>query len=252
VIKVRGLQLRYGKHQALADLDLDMPKGKVTALVGPSGCGKSSLLLCLNRLIELIPGAVVEGCICLDNQEILRDVKCAPVLRRRIGMIFQRPNPFQMSVRRNLHLALQEHDMGAKEERNQRMRRALEDVGLWEEVKDRLDQSAMQLSGGQQQRLCFARALMLEPEVLLLDEPCSALDPLASGVVEQLVLQLRGKYTIGLVTHNLAQARRLADYLAVFWVQDGAGTILCSGPAKAMFHDAGHPTAVAYLEGRRG
>ncbi|MDA0666961.1 MAG: phosphate ABC transporter ATP-binding protein [Planctomycetota bacterium] len=252
MIKVRELQLRYGKHQALADVDIDLPKGQVTALVGPSGCGKSSFLMCLNRLIELVPGASVEGCICLDGKEVLRDVKCAPVLRRRIGMIFQRPNPFHMSLRRNLHLALREHGMGDKQERNQRMRRALEDVGLWEEVKDRLDDSATDLSGGQQQRLCFARALMLEPEVLLLDEPCSALDPIASEVVEQLVLQLRGRYTIGLVTHNLAQARRLADHLAVFWVKDGAGTVLCSGPAAAMFEDAGHPTAVAYLEGRRG
>ena len=132
------------------------------------------------------------------------------------------------------------------------MQRALEDVGLWEEVQDRLDESATTLSGGQQQRLCFARALMLEPEVLLLDEPCSALDPLASEVVEQLILQLRGRYTIGLVTHNLAQARRLADHLAVFWIKEGAGTVLASGPADVMFKDAGHPTAVAYLEGRRG
>lgn len=142
--------------------------------------------------------------------------------------------------------------MGDKQEREQRMRRALEDVGLWQEMEGRLDESAHQLSGGQQQRLCFARALMLEPEVLLLDEPCSALDPLAAEVVEQLILRLRGRYTIALVTHNLAQARRLADYLAVFWVKDGAGTVLCSGPAEEMFRDAGHPTAVAYLEGRRG
>jgi phosphate transport system ATP-binding protein len=251
-VRVRGLGLRYGRKAVLTGIDLDLPAGEITALVGPSGCGKSSFLMCLNRLVDLVPGAQAEGCICLDDEEILRDRQDIADLRKRVGMIFQQPHPFPMSIRRNLHLALEEHGMRDRAAREARIRRALEDVGLWEEVADRLDEPARSLSGGQQQRLCFARALVLEPEVLLLDEPCSALDPLAAEVVEQLILRLRGRYTIALVTHHLAQARRLADHLAVFWLEEGVGTVLASGPAEAMFEDAGHPAAVAYLEGRRG
>ncbi len=252
MMRIRDLCLWYGQSQALRGLDLDLPRGKITALVGPSGCGKSSFLMCLNRLIDLVPETRTTGCICLDGEEILQDVRCAPVLRRRIGMIFQRPNPFPLSIQRNLELALLEHGVKEAEERRHRMEEALRDVGLWEEVRQRMQEPAETLSGGQQQRLCFARALVLAPEVLLLDEPCSALDPMAAEVVEKLILRLRGRYTIALVTHNLAQARRLADELAVFWMQEGAGTVLCSGPAAAMFAAAPHPTAAAYLCGQTG
>jgi len=252
MIRVRKLCLNYGAKTVLRDINLDFPQGEITALVGPSGCGKSSFLMCLNRLIDLVPRAKASGCICLDEEEILEERQDIADLRKRVGMIFQQAHPFPMSIRRNLHLAMREHGIKDKEQREQGMRRALEDVGLWQEVADRLDSAAAELSGGQQQRLCFARALVLEPEVLLLDEPCSALDPLAAEVVEQLIVGLRGRYTIALVTHNLAQARRLADHLAVFWLQEGAGTVLASGPAAAMFQSTGDTTADAYLEGRRG
>jgi phosphate transport system ATP-binding protein len=252
MIQVTQLSLTYPCCHALQDVDLHIPQGQITALVGPSGCGKSSMLLCINRLIDLVPGAVVQGSICVDGQEVLHSKQAAPMLRRKVGMIFQKPNPFPMSIRQNLQLALREFNLGDKKWREDRMRRALEDVGLWSEVAGRLDTPAEQLSGGQQQRLCFARALLLEPEVLLLDEPCSALDPLAAEVVEQLVLRLRGAYTIAMVTHNLSQARRLADHLAVFWHRAGAGTVIAAGPAASMFTDPGDQVAADYLSGQRG
>lgn len=252
MIHVHNLALSYPCCSALRDVDLHIPRGEITVLVGPSGCGKSSFLMCLNRLIDLVPGAVVEGRVHLDGEEILASKIVSPMLRRKVGMIFQRPNPFPMSIRKNLQLALREFGLGEKALREARMRKALEDVGLWEEVAGRLDAPAEQLSGGQQQRLCFARALILEPEVLLLDEPCSALDPLAAEVVEQLVLRLRGDYTVAMVTHNLSQARRLADYLAVFWHQDGAGTVIASGKVGQMFSNPGGDLAADYLNGQRG
>jgi len=252
MITISDLAVSYPCCDALHQVSLNIPKGAITALVGPSGCGKSSLLMCLNRLIDMIPQVQVSGSILLDGKEILNTKKVAPELRRRVGMIFQKPNPFPMSIRKNLQLAMREFGMGDRQQREQRMRKALQDVGLWDEVANRLDAPADSLSGGQQQRLCFARALVLEPEVLLLDEPCSALDPIAAAVVEQLIENLRGDYTIVMVTHNLAQAVRLADHLAVCWYQDGAGTVVASGPVKSMLADSGNEFATAYLTGQRG
>jgi phosphate transport system ATP-binding protein len=173
-------------------------------------------------------------------------------LRRQVGMIFQKPNPFPLSIRRNLAFPLEQHGVRARDERDGRVEQALREVGLWEEVKDRLDAPALELSGGQQQRLCLARALVLEPQVLLLDEPCSALDPIAGGVVEDLIASLRGRYTVVIVTHNLGQARRLGDDVAVFWVQEGVGTLIEFGPAGQVFEQPRSEWTAAYVRGHRG
>jgi phosphate transport system ATP-binding protein len=173
-------------------------------------------------------------------------------LRCKVGMICQRPNPFPLSIRRNLDIPLREHGMRDPAERAERIERALRDVGLWAEVKDRLEELAQDLSGGQQQRLCLARALALEPQVILLDEPCSALDPISSGVIEELIGGLRGRCTIVIVTHNLAQARRLADHVGFFWVDGGSGVLVESGPAAQIFEAPQHPLTAAYMKGLKG
>jgi phosphate transport system ATP-binding protein len=187
----------------------------------------------------------------VDGRDIHGAVSPA-ALRRAVGMIFQKPNPFPLSIRRNIELALREHGEKSSRKLAAITESVLRDVGLFDEVKDRLHERADRLSGGQQQRLCIARALALEPEVLLLDEPCSALDPLASATVETHIRSLKGRYTIALVTHNLAQARRLADEVAVFWVRDGAGTLIEHGPADGVFHSPRDATAAAYLDGTHG
>ncbi len=249
-VEVSDLNLVYGKKTALRGIHATIHKGCITALVGPSGCGKTSFLMSINRLCELIPGCKVSGSIRLDGEEILGTKQDLVQLRRRIGMIFQKPNPFPFSIRKNLVFPLKEH--GVREGLEDLVEEALRDVGLWEEVKDRLDAAALQLSGGQQQRLCLARALVLKPEVLLLDEPCSALDPMASGVVEDMIVRLRGRFTVVVVTHNLAQARRIADHVGVFWVRDGAGSLIEFGSARQIFEDPQHELTKAYVSGRRG
>lgn len=249
---IANLSVHYRDFTAVRDVTLDIPEGEITALVGPSGCGKSSLLHGLNRLTDLIPGCRVTGTIHLcDGTEITHPGADVLELRRRVGIVFQRPNPFPQSIRRNFEIPLREHGW-SKSEIPGRMETALKEVGLWVEVRDRLHQSATALSGGQQQRLCIARALALEPEVILFDEPCSALDPLASGVVEDLILSLKGRYTVVIVTHNLAQARRIADHAAVFWVRDGSGALVERGPAARVFANPVDPDAALYLSGARG
>ena len=173
-------------------------------------------------------------------------------LRRRVGMLFQKPNPFPLSIIRNIEFPLKEHGVKNREKIDEVVEDALRDVGLWDEVKDRLKSPALALSGGQQQRLCLARAIALKPDVLLMDEPCSALDPLSSEVVEDLIANLRGKYTVLVVTHNLAQAKRIADDVALFWVQDGAGQLIESGSVTQIFASPQHPLTAAYVTGRRG
>lgn len=251
-LRTEGLACAYGSRYAVRGVDLEVPKHRITALIGPSGCGKTSFLQSLNRLTDLIPSCRVEGYAALGHLEIHAPATDPVALRRRVGMIFQKPNPFPLSIRRNLELPLKEHGMGDKARRRETIERTLRDVGLWNEVKDRLDANATSLSGGQQQRLCLARALALEPEVLLLDEPCSALDPIASGVVEDLISTLRGRLTVVIVTHNLAQARRLADRVACFWVRDGAGRLIESGPTRRVFEAPEDPLTRAYVEGDRG
>ncbi|MEM7245703.1 MAG: phosphate ABC transporter ATP-binding protein [Acidobacteriota bacterium] len=248
---IENLSVRYGARWAFRDVSFEIPDGGLTALVGPSGCGKSSLLHCLDRLTDLIPGARVDGSIRLDDEEVLGPKVDVLALRRRIGLISQAPNPFAASLRKNVEMPLTEHGMKDPQERQDVLERVLREVGLWDEVADRLDVDALSLSGGQQQRLCIARALALQPEVLLLDEPCSALDPLARGVVEDLLTALAERMSLVVVTHDLAQARRLADELAVFWWRGGAGCLVASGPAERVFVDPADPDAAAYLRGER-
>ena len=252
LVMTRGLGLAYGPKRAFSDVTLDVPAGGITAIIGPSGCGKSSFLACLNRLSDLLPRCRVEGRVRIGKTEVLDPATDVVALRRRVGMIFQKPNPFPLSIRRNLELPLIEHGLRDRRERSFRIERALADVGLWDEVSDRLDASALGLSGGQQQRLCLARALALEPEVVLLDEPCSALDPISSGVVEDLIHRLRGRYTVIIVTHNLAQARRIADRVAFFWVRDGVGRLIEEGAADRIFEAPEDELTAAYVRGTRG
>ena len=252
LIETKNLCLRYGEKSAYRDVAIRMSRGYITALVGPSGCGKTSFLVSLNRLTALIPGCRVSGEIRIGELDALSSSTDVIELRRRVGMIFQKPNPFPFSIRKNIEFPLREHSVSERREIERRMEKTLRDVGLWEEVKDRLDASAFALSGGQQQRLCIARALVLEPEGLLRDDPCSALDPISSGVVEDLILSLKAKYTLVIVTHNLAQARRIADDVALFWVQDGAGRLIETGPVRQIFESPKDPLTAAYINGVRG
>ncbi|HEX5386743.1 MAG TPA: phosphate ABC transporter ATP-binding protein [Gemmatimonadales bacterium] len=251
-LAMEALTVRYRGRTAVDRVSLAIRAGRITTLVGPSGCGKTTLLRCLNRLIDLVPGATVSGAVQLGSLDVLAPETDVVALRRRVGMIFQQPNPFPMSVRRNLELPLREHGVGDRAEREARAEEALRAVGLWEEIKDRLGASARELSGGQQQRLCIARALVLRPEVLLMDEPCSALDPIASGVVEDLITSFRGRLTVVVVTHQLAQARRNGDDAALLWLRDGAGSLVEAAPTDRFFHAPESPVTASYVAGRRG
>lgn len=251
-IYIQGLSLAYWKKTAFTDITMPIEAGKITALVGPSGCGKTSFLSCLNRLTDLIPHTKVTGSIRLDGVEILHRPIDAIALRRRIGTIFQKPNPFPFSIWKNLAFPLQEHGIKKRDRLHRLIETTLQDVGLWNEVKDRLHSSALSLSGGQKQRLCIARALVLQPEVLLFDEPCSALDPISSGVVEDLIASLRGRYTVVIVTHNLAQARRIGDRAALFWVQAEVGRLIEYGTVEQIFTAPQHELTAAYVNGIRG
>ncbi|MGE0645284.1 MAG: phosphate ABC transporter ATP-binding protein [Nitrospira sp.] len=251
-IEVERLSLHYGPTPAFQDVTLVINQGCITTLVGPSGCGKTSFLSSLNRLTDLIPGCRLSGRIRLDGLDVLTPDTDVIHLRRRVGMIFQKPNPFPLSIRKNLEFPLREHGLRDRARLARTIETGLRDVGLWDEVKDRLESPALALSGGQQQRLCMARALVLSPDVLLMDEPCSALDPISSGLVEDLIVGLRGRYTILIVTHNLAQARRIADYTAFFWVQNGAGRLIETGTAKQIFEEPRDPLTAAYVGGMRG
>lgn len=249
-IQTESLSLNYANKPAFLDVSLEIASGSITALIGPSGCGKTSFLTCLNRLVELTPKCQVSGRVLLGNQ----DIKTVDVisLRRQVGMLFQKPNPFPFSIMRNIKFPLQEHGVHSREEIDFIVEDVLRDVGLWDEVKFRLKSSALSLSGGQQQRLCLARALALQPEVLLMDEPCSALDPISSEIVENLIASLRGRYTVLVVTHNLAQAKRIADNVALFWMIDGVGQLIESGSAKQIFSSPQHELTAAFVNGRRG
>lgn len=251
-IDVDQLSLHYGQKPAFHNVTLSINQGCITALVGPSGCGKTSFLTSLNRLTDLIPGCRLSGRIQLDGLDVLDSHTDVIRLRRRVGMIFQKPNPFPLSIKKNLEFPLREHGLRDREQIAITIETGLRDVGLWDEVKDRMNSPALALSGGQQQRLCMARALVLSPEVILMDEPCSALDPLSSGVVEDLIVGLRGRYTVLIVTHNLAQARRIADYAALFWIQNGAGQLIEAGTAKQIFEAPREPLTTAYVGGMRG
>lgn len=252
LIRVENLSLRYGAKSALEAITLDIYRGCITALIGPSGCGKTSFLASLNRLTDLIAGCRVEGRITIGPVEVHHPSTDVQALRREVGMIFQKPNPFPLSIRRNIELPLREQGVRRRAQMDAMVECVLTDVGLWAEVKDRLDAPALALSGGQQQRLCIARALALRPKVLLMDEPCSALDPLSSAVVEDLIARLQGRYTVVIVTHNLAQARRIANYAAFFWVKGRAGQLIEFGQCRQVFEAPAHPLTAAYISGSRG
>ncbi len=251
-LSVRDLSIAYGETTVLDGVSLDIYRGCITALIGPSGCGKTSFLSALNRLTDSIPSARVSGEVRFDAVDVLDRHLNVLTLRRQIGMIFQRPNPFPLSIRRNLELPLREHGIRRRDVIDGKIEAALRDVGLWDEVSDRLDRPALALSGGQQQRLCIARALVLEPSVLLMDEPCSALDPISSGVVEELIQSLRGRYTVIIVTHNLAQARRIANYAAFFWMKERVGELIEFGQCRPLFERPTHPLTAAYISGVSG
>ncbi|GAB1232282.1 phosphate ABC transporter ATP-binding protein PstB [Ferrigenium sp. UT4] len=251
-IEVRDLAVSYAGKVVLSGVSLDINKGCITALIGPSGCGKTSFLSALNRMTDLIPACVVRGSIHIDGVDIADTAVPVQALRRKVGMIFQKPNPFPLSIRLNLELPLKEHGVRQREVIAAKIERVLKEVGLWDEVHDRLDSPAFALSGGQQQRLCIARALVLEPEILLMDEPCSALDPLATATVETLIRSLCNRYTVVIVTHNLAQARRVANYAAFFWMNERVGKLVEFGTCQALFETPQHEATQAYLSGLRG
>ncbi len=243
---VKDLNFFYGDFQALHNLDLEVPAEKVTALIGPSGCGKSTFLRILNRMSETVPHTRVTGEVSLGDQDLFSFHPT--VLRRRVGMVFQRPNPFPKSIFDNVAYGVRVNGMLPASQMKERVEQSLRRAALWEEVKDKLHVSALSLSGGQQQRLCIARSLAVEPEVLLLDEPCSALDPLATAKIEDLVFELKGLCTIVIVTHNMLQAARVADYVGFFL----SGKLIEFEGARKMFMNPGKKQTEDYLTGRFG
>lgn len=251
-IRVQQLSIAYHYRHVLRNVTLEINRGCITALVGPSGCGKTSFLMSLNRLTDLIPGCRVSGNLHMNDLDVLAHTTDLLHLRRIVGMIFQKPTVFPFSIRKNLELPLREHGTHDRTLLASTIETVLQQVGLWHEVKDRLDRPAQALSGGQQQRLCLARALVLSPDVLLLDEPCSALDPISSGIVEDLIVNLRGHYTVLIVTHNLAQARRIADHVAVFWSFEEVGRLVEFGQARQIFESPQEEVTASYISGIRG
>lgn len=244
---VEGLDLYYGEFHALKNVTLDFPKNEVTALIGPSGCGKSTLLKTLNRMNDLVDGCRVDGCVSLDGDDIYGGL---PVndLRRRVGMVFQQPNPFPMSIYDNIAFGPRTHGIKGKEELDVIVEQSLRDAAIWDEVKDRLKKSALGLSGGQQQRLCIARALAVQPEVLLLDESTSALDPISTAKIEDLVTELASKYTVIMVTHNMLQAIRVSTKTAFFLL----GEMVEAGDTDALFTHPKDSRTADYVSGRFG
>jgi phosphate transport system ATP-binding protein len=248
-ISVRGLNFFYGKSQALYDISLDIPEREVMALIGPSGCGKSTFLRTLNRMNDTIPAARVEGKLMIDGRDIYSNGTDVVNLRRKVGMVFQKSNPFPKSIFENVAYGVRINRMAAgKSDLNDRVERALSDAALWDEVKDRLNTSAFGLSGGQQQRLCIARALAVEPEVVLMDEPASALDPIATQKIEELIVQLKKNYTIVIVTHNMQQAARVSDRTSFFLL----GKLIETNPTRKMFTNPDEKTTEDYITGRFG
>ncbi len=213
-LEAKNLNLYYGTTRALIDVNVQIPKQQVTAFIGPSGCGKSTLLRCFNRMNDLVDNCSIKGQVLLDNDDIYHQAVKVPLLRRRVGMVFQKPNPFPKSIFENVAYGLRTMGVKNKKILSESVERALNGAALWDEVKDRLDSNGLSLSGGQQQRLVIARAIALEPEVLLLDEPCSALDPIATAKIEELLVELKDRFTIVIVTHNMQQAARVSNFTA--------------------------------------
>ncbi|MGJ8668883.1 MAG: phosphate ABC transporter ATP-binding protein [Oceanococcus sp.] len=251
-VQLESVSVHYDQQVAIQDVSLHASGGEITALVGPSGCGKSSLLSAINRMSETIPGCTVRGDIKIGALDVMQDKLDTAALRRQVGMVFQNANPFPLSIAENILFPLRDHGLRNASELQDRLRDALQRTGLWDEVADRLKQPALRLSGGQQQRLCLARALALEPQVLLLDEPCSALDPVSTEKIEALLLGLKSKITMLMVTHNLGQARRIADHVAVCWLDSGCGCVVESGRVDSIFNNPVSPVVRDYCQGRAG
>jgi phosphate transport system ATP-binding protein len=244
----KKLNFHYGPKQALWDISLQIPEKTVTAFIGPSGCGKSTFLRCLNRMNDIIPDTQVEGDVLLDGNDIYGSGTDIVDLRRRVGMVFQKSNPFPKSILENVAYGLKINGMAPKSQIPERVEKALRRAALWDEVKDRLDTSAMGLSGGQQQRLCIARAVAVEPEVLLMDEPCSALDPIATTKVEELIHELQRDFTIVIVTHNMQQAARVSEFTAFFML----GRLVEHDRTEKLFTNPGQKITEDYITGRFG
>lgn len=248
IIQISGLNFWYGEKQALFEVEVAIAPHRSTAFIGPSGCGKSTLLRCLNRLNDLIDNTRVAGTVTMDGQDIYAPEVDVIELRKRIGMVFQKSNPFPKSIFDNVAYGLRIQGLTKKVELTERVENSLRKSALWDEVKDRLDESALQLSGGQQQRLCIARAIAVEPEVVLMDEPCSALDPTATAKIEELIQDLKQYYTIIVVTHNMQQAARCSDYTAFFYL----GKVIEFDATNKIFTNPGIQQTEDYITGRFG
>ncbi|MBL8264395.1 MAG: phosphate ABC transporter ATP-binding protein PstB [Xanthomonadaceae bacterium] len=247
-LSARGLNFHYDKFHALKNIDLDIPEKRVTALIGPSGCGKSTLLRIFNRIYALYPKMSASGKVLLDGENILDDKYPMNRLRSRVGMVFQKPVPFPMTIFENVAYGIRHHERLSKADMAARVEEALRQAALWDEVKDKLNQSALGLSGGQQQRLCIARAVALRPDVLLLDEPTSALDPISTSRIEQLVEELKQSYTIAIVTHNMQQAARVSDYTAFMYL----GDLIEHDVTEKIFSKPSKQQTEDYITGRFG
>ena len=248
ILEAKTLNLWYGEHHALHDVSLSVPEKSITALIGPSGCGKSTFLKTLNRMNDLIPGVKITGEVNYKGQNILAPSVDVNTLRREIGMVFQKPNPFPMSIYDNVAYGPRTHGVRARAKLDDIVERSLRGAAIWDEVKDRLKKNALGLSGGQQQRLCIARALAVEPEVLLMDEPTSALDPISTSRVEELALELKENYTIVIVTHNMQQAVRISDRTAFFLL----GELVECGDTERIFSQPADKRTEDYITGRFG
>lgn len=248
IIEVKNLDLYYGKNHALKDISIDIFKNSVTALIGPSGCGKSTFLKSINRMNDLVENVSITGDVIVDGVDIYQKGCDVTRLRKNVGMVFQQPNPFPMSIYDNVAYGPRVHGIKSKSELDCIVEESLKDAAIWDEVKDRLKKSALGLSGGQQQRLCIARALAVQPQVLLMDEPTSALDPISTSKIEELMQQLKKKYTVVVVTHNMQQALRVSDYTAFFLV----GNLIEYNKTDLIFSSPRHKRTDDYINGRFG
>lgn len=247
IIKTENLNLWYGENQALKNINIEIPEREITALIGPSGCGKSTFLKTLNRMNDLVDGCKIEGSIYINNTDIYKNID-VNILRKNVGMVFQKPNPFPMSIYDNIAYGPRIHGIKSKFKLDEIVERSLKQAAIWDECKDRLKKSALGMSGGQQQRLCIARALAVEPKILLMDEPTSALDPISTSKIEDLALELKKEYTIIIVTHNMQQAMRIADKTAFFLL----GEMVEYGETEKMFHNSEDKRTKDYISGRFG
>ena len=247
IITAKNLNLWYTTNHALKDINIELPERQITALIGPSGCGKSTFLKSLNRMNDLVEGCKIEGEICLDGINIYKDMD-VNILRKKVGMVFQKPNPFPMSVYDNITYGPRTHGIHKKSQLDEIVERSLRGAAIWDELKDRLNKSALGLSGGQQQRLCIARALAVQPDVILMDEPTSALDPISTSKIEDLVLELKKDYTIIMVTHNMQQATRVSDRTVFFLL----GEVIEDGKTEELFSMPRDKRTEDYITGRFG